>query len=191
MTGSHEELRDSLLDTETWDRLHRERYEHDLKELLEGRLGGARKWLIAAGAAPLCLATAIISILLVTRVENLGAKAGLILVALYGLVCAGVLVTSVFRGSLGGGYLRFTGTFTSAGVLLFALAALWTSYLAPDRTSSIQVVCVTLLGLVPAALGAVLLRIRDAERVFLLNSLRVESKLLELKRLVLRDDRTH
>jgi len=180
-----EELRDSLLATETWDQPQRERYEQNLKKLLEGRLSGARRWVFAAVGAPICLSTAITCIFLLTRVGNLGAKAGLILVALYGLFCAGLLLTIAIRGSVRiGAYLRFTGTLTSAAVLLFALTALLTASLAPDQTSSIQVVCLSLLGLVPASLGAALLRIREAETVILSNSLRVESRLLELRELV-------
>jgi len=188
MNRTDEELRDSLIATETWDQPHKERYEQNLKKLLEGRLSGERRWLFAGVGAPICLSTVIICIFLVTRVGNLGAKAGLILVALYGLFCAGLLLTIAIRGSvLFGAYLRFTRILTSAAVLLFALAALLTASLAPDQTSSIQVVCLSLLGLVPASLGAALLRIRQAETVILSNSLRVESRLLELRQLVLRE----
>lgn len=186
MNRTDEELRDSLLATETWDRAHQDRYEQNLKKLLEGRLSGPQRWVFAAVGAPTCLATAIICTFLVTRVGNLGAKAGLILVALYGLFCAGLLLTIAIRGLLRfDAYLRSTGKLTSAAVLLFALAALLTASLAPDQTSSIYVVCLSLLGLVPASLGVALLRIREAETVILSNSLRVESRLLELRELVL------
>jgi len=182
MTSTDPELRDSLLAAETWDQPRREWYERNLERLLDGRLSVARRWLFAGVAAPICLSTAFACIFLVTRVGNLGARAGLPLVALYGLFCAGLLLTIAIRGSVRfGAYLRFTGMLTSAAVLLFALAALLTANMAPDRISSIQVVCLSLVGLVPASLGAVLLRIRQAETVILCNSLRVESRLLELR----------
>ncbi|GEM_PF-6266514 len=185
MARSNRGLRDGLLKAESWNGPHRERYEQNLRSLLEGRLSQSRRWLIAVVGAPSCLLSAAVCSFFAVRVDGLWPKTGLVLTGLYGLFCAGALLSVAIRGVVRfDSHLALARILTSAAVLLFAIAALLTASQASNPASSIQVAALSLIGLVPASLFVILARIREAEIAVLSTSLRLEWKLMELDQLV-------